>query len=301
MKASVSRVLHPLLAIAFIGLCSTGVAAKKLAKVKAGLEYKPKDEVHIIVNSVGPFNNPVEKYRYYSLPFCTDHDEHEKKGALKHKQRLREAIAGDRRESSPYALAYGENVEHRVLCTKKFGPDDLKMFKNAIENSYFFEMYVEDLPMFGFLGDVQNEDYIQKDLMGAGDGTTVLFPHLEFQFGMNKGKIVSASIHTDGTKAVDISDTSINNEVEFSYSVEWTEKKLEWKDRMLDYATSNFAQPRSLEIHWLSIINSCVLVILLIAFLAIIFMRILKNDFARYMDIEEDTIEEEEVSRKRIV
>jgi hypothetical protein len=53
MKASVSRVLHPLLAIALLGLCSTGVAAKKLAKVKAGLEYKPKDEVHIIVNSVG--------------------------------------------------------------------------------------------------------------------------------------------------------------------------------------------------------------------------------------------------------
>ena len=250
-----------------------------------------------------PFNNPVEKYRYYSLPFCTDHDEHDKKGALKHKQRLREAIAGDRRESSPFGVAYGENVEHRVLCTKKFGSDDLKMFKDAIENSYFFEMYVEDLPMFGFLGDVLNEDYIQKDIMGAGagTGTTVLFPHLEFQFGMNKGKIVSASIHTDDTKAIDISDTSKMNEIEFSYSVQWTEKHLEWKDRMKIYLNSNFAQPRSLEIHWLSIVNSCVLVILLIAFLAIIFMRILKNDFARYVDIEEDTIEEEEVSRRRIL
>jgi 4-hydroxybenzoate polyprenyltransferase len=50
-----------------------------------------------------------------------------------------------------------------------------------------------------------------------------------------------------------------------------------------------------MEIHWLSIINSCVLVTLLMAFLAIIFMRILKNDFARYMDIEEDAIDEEEV------
>jgi Endomembrane protein 70. len=243
-----------------------------------------------------PFNNPVEKYRYYSLPFCTDHDDHDKKGAVKHKQRLREAMAGDRRESSPYALSYGENVENRVLCKKRFGSDELNMFKDAIENSYFFEMYVEDLPMYGFLGDIENENLIQKDITGEGDGITYLYPHLEFQLGMNKGKIVSALVQTDTSKAVDISDTSIPKEIEFTYSVFWTEKDLEWKDRMKSYLNSSFAQPRSLEIHWLSIINSCVLVILLLAFLVIIFMRILKNDFTRYMDIEEDTIDEEEVS-----
>jgi hypothetical protein len=136
-------------------------------------------------------------------------------------------------------------------------------------------------------------------MTGAGDGVTYLFPHLEFQFGMNGGKIVSASVHTDGTKAVDISGAN-SAEIEFSYSVEWKLETLEWKHRMTSYANSSFAQPRSLEIHWLSIINSCVLVILLIAFLAIIFMRILKNDFARYMDIEEDTIEEEESGWKLI-
>lgn len=238
----------------------------------------------------------MEKYRYYSLPFCTDHDDHDKKGAVKHKQRLREAMAGDRRESSPYAISYGENVENRVLCKKRFGSDELNIFKDAIENSYFFEMYVEDLPMYGFLGDIENENLIQKDITGEGDGITYLYPHLEFQLGMNKGKIVSALVQTDTSKAVDISDTSIPKEIEFTYSVFWTEKDLEWKDRMKSYLNSSFAQPRSLEIHWLSIINSCVLVILLLAFLVIIFMRILKNDFTRYMDIEEDTIDEEEVS-----
>ena len=25
--------------------------------------------VHIVVNKVGPFNNPTETYRYYSLPY----------------------------------------------------------------------------------------------------------------------------------------------------------------------------------------------------------------------------------------
>jgi len=44
-----------------------------------------------------------------------------------------------------------------------------------------------------------------------------------------------------------------------------------------------------LEIHWLSIINSTVLVILLTGFLAIILLRILKSDYANYAkESEED-------------
>jgi len=68
---------------------------------------------------------------------------------------------------------------------------------------------------------------------------------------------------------------------------------------MKRYTNSIFA-PASTEIHWLSIINSCVLVLLLTAFLAIIFMRVLKNDFTNYMDIEEEIVEEEESGWKLI-
>jgi hypothetical protein len=41
--------------------------------------------------------------------------------------------------------------------------------------------------------------------------------------------------------------------------------------------------PVSLEIHWLSVINSLVLVVLLMAFLAIILLRIVKSDFTRWV------------------
>ena len=57
-------------------------------------------------------------------------------------------------------------------------------------------------------------------------------------------------------------------------------------DRMKRYADSTFL-PTTFEIHWLSIINSFVLVMLLTAFLAIIFMRILKKDFSKYMEVDE--------------
>ena len=40
------------------------------------------------------------------------------------------------------------------------------------------------------------------------------------------------------------------------------------------------------DIHWLSIINSFVLVILLTAFLSVILLRVLKKDLAAYMEVK---------------
>ncbi len=41
-------------------------------------------------------------------------------------------------------------------------------------------------------------------------------------------------------------------------------------------------RPRAPQIHWFSIINSCVTVLLLTGFLATILMRVLKADFVKY-------------------
>jgi hypothetical protein len=101
-------------------------------------------------------------------------------------------------------------------------------------------------------------------------------------------------------RRVDITKTDIPRTVTFSYSVEWYEEPdLLWKDRLLRYADSQFVPP-SFEIHWLSIINSFVLVLLLTAFLTIILLRILKNDFSRYMELDDDALEEEESGWKLI-
>ena len=98
-------------------------------------------------------------------------------------------------------------------------------------------------------------------------------------------------------KRVDITDVTNPKTVQFSYSVEWYPEQLEWKDRLTRYTESRFV-PASFEIHWLSIINSCVLVLLLTAFLTIIMLRVLKNDFSRYMELDDEALEEEEVRAK---
>ncbi|KAL3925256.1 MAG: hypothetical protein SGILL_000534 [Bacillariaceae sp.] len=164
--------------------------------------------------STSPFNNPTETYRYYSLPFCHEHSTEEEEaeaaqeenvdlpdleqqkrlGAQRHRQRLGESIVGDRRETSPYEISFGDTVEWRLLCKKLLRPTDIEAFKEAIHNNYFFEMFVEDLPMWGYIGDITDEDMI----IGETEGTsTYLFTHLHFLLGHNKNQIVAAKVTTD--------------------------------------------------------------------------------------------------------
>ena len=63
------------------------------------------------------------------------------------------------------------------------------------------------------------------------------------------------------------------------YSVKWKQSTVTFEDRMSKYQQS--FQPQHLEIHWFSIFNSFVTVLLLTSFLATILLRILKNDFSR--------------------
>jgi hypothetical protein len=161
----------------------------------------------------------------------------------------------------------------------------LKAFKAAIEDDYFFEMLIDDLPMWGYLGEVVHEEFLLgKSIQGA---RVYLYPHLHFSIGFNGDQIVTANVTTDARRRVDITDITSGQEIVFSYTVDWIHTpEVKYHDRMKRYVDSTFL-PTTFEIHWLSIINSIVLVLLLTAFLAIILMRILKKDFSKYMEIDE--------------
>jgi hypothetical protein len=120
-------------------------------------------------------------------------------GAQRHRQRLGESIVGDRRETSPYEISYLDSVDWRLMCKKHLGPKDLVAFKEAIHNNYFFEMFVEDLPMWGYIGDAADEDLIVGEIEGS---KTYLFPHLHFYLGHNQNQIVAAKVTTDVSKYI---------------------------------------------------------------------------------------------------
>ncbi|CAI9780877.1 unnamed protein product [Fraxinus pennsylvanica] len=153
-------------------------------------------------------------------------------------------------------------------------------------------MYYDDLPIWGFLGKVERE--------GKSDPNEYryyIFKHLHFEIFYNKDCVIEINARTDPSALVDLTEDK-EVDVEFMYSVKWKETKTPLEKRMEKYSQSS-SLPRHLEIHWFSIINSFVTV-LLTGFLATILMRVFKNDLVKYAHDEETADNQEETGWKVI-
>ena len=211
-----------------------------------------------------------QTYQYYDLPFC------EPDAGLKSKiEDLGEVLEGDRMTSTPYDVPFRVDKENESLCVQTLTAFDLKRFRKAVEEDYYFQMYYDDLPIWGFVGKIEK---ILKP--NAPEMRYYLFTHVHFDVAYNGDKVVEINVSTDPLRTVDITEGS-EATVEFSYSVRWKETRIPFERRMEKYSRYSFL-PQHLEIHWFSIINSCVTVLLLTGFLATILMRVLKNDFIKY-------------------
>ncbi|KAL4351486.1 hypothetical protein GQ457_06G026330 [Hibiscus cannabinus] len=246
--------------------------------------YKAGDEVPFFANKVGPFRNPSETYRYFDFPFCSSAPVKEKKEALG------EVLNGDRLVSAPYKIDFLIEKDAEIACKKKLSKEEVAKFRTSVSEDYYFQMYFDDLPIWGFFGQVDKD--------GKEDPSKYeyyLYNHLLFDIFYNKDHVVEIHTRVDHRSVVHLTgDEPVD--VDFMYTVKWKETNTPFEKRMGRYSMSS----RHLEIQWFSTINSCVIVLLLTAFLATILMRILKNDFMKYTHDEESVDEEEETGWKYI-
>ncbi|CAL9758933.1 unnamed protein product [Musa acuminata subsp. burmannicoides] len=248
--------------------------------------YKEGDHVPLYANKVGPFHNPSETYRYYDLPFCSPEHVTEKTEALG------EVLNGDRLVDAPYELNFLEEQQSKSLCKKNLSKEDVAKFRHAVSKDYYFEMYYDDLPLWGFLGKIEE---VKTD---SGKDKYFLFKHIHFNILYNDDRVIEINVQTDPNINVDISEDR-KLDVEFLYSVTWKNTDISFEERMAKYSRTS-SMPQHLEIHWFSIVNSCVTVLLLTGFLATILMRVLKNDFVKYSLIEESLEDQEDSGWKYI-
>ncbi|KAM3712740.1 hypothetical protein ACJW31_01G203000 [Castanea mollissima] len=249
--------------------------------------YKEGDDVPLYANKVGPFHNPSETYRYFDLPFCSPAHMQEKKEALG------EVLNGDRLVVAPYNLEFLKDKESEIVCKKKLKQEEVSQFRTAVSKDYYFQMYYDDLPLWGLLGKFDKEG---KD--DPSEHKYYLFKHLHFDILYNKDRVIEIIVKSDPDALVDLTEDK-EVDVEFTYSVKWKDTEIPFEKRMEKYSQIS-SLPHHLEIHWFSIINSCVTVLLLTGFLATILMRVLKNDFVKYTHDEEAADDQEETGWKYI-
>ncbi|KAH3748748.1 hypothetical protein DPMN_183198 [Dreissena polymorpha] len=223
-------------------------------------EYSDNETVIMYVNKVGPYFNPHETYHYYQLPVC-------RPKKIEHKSlTLGEVLDGDRMALSMYSINYKSDVAIKELCRVTFQEDDLQLLRDAIEDLYYFEFVLDEIPIRGFIGHLEEGGFLPHT------HKVFLWAHLSFNIEYNGKHIIYANVSTKEKEPVNLDDVTAPLEVAFTYSVKWHSTDLKFEQRGQRMRDNRFF-PKTLEIHWLSIINSMVLVFLLIGFVVIILRK----------------------------
>ncbi|XXG65025.1 hypothetical protein AAC387_Pa05g2829 [Persea americana] len=249
--------------------------------------YNAGDPVPFFVNKVGPLNNPSETYWYYDLPFCRPDQ------VIKKEESLGEVLNGDRLTNAKYKLNFREDKDSESICKKTLSMEEVTKFRDAIKKDYYYQMYYDDLPLWGFVGKAEES----METMNETEPRYYLFNHIQFNVIFNQNQVIEISAFSDPSYVVNVTDNA-ETEAEFMYSVRWSGTPVHFGNRMDKYLKSSLL-PHHLELHWFSIINSVVIVVLLVGFFVTTFFRTIKNDMIKYSqkDRQED---KEEVGWKNV-
>ncbi|KAL3502145.1 hypothetical protein ACH5RR_036594 [Cinchona calisaya] len=243
--------------------------------------YQKGDSVPLYANKVSPFHNPSETYAYYSLPFCRPDPLIEKKGTLG------EVLNGDRLVSAPYKLDFLIEREYQVLCRKNLTREEATQFRTAISQDYFWEMYYDDLPLWGFIGEVYHARKANTE-----EHKYFMYTNIIFEIFYCEDYVIEIKARIDTSRLAELTkDREVD--VEFSFTAVWKEINVSFEKRMNKYMQSARLK-RHYRVHQFSIANALVAVFLLIGCLVKIYVRVLRKDFYKYIDEEQldDNLEE---------
>ncbi|CAK4173294.1 unnamed protein product [Aphanomyces euteiches] len=191
-------------------------------------EYKLEEEVVVWVNKIGPFNNPQETYTYNSLPFC-------KADGLElpeaHALGIGEILEGNELFNSGMALKFGVDTPKTTLCSQMFSGSEAQEFIDAVDEHYWYQMSVDDLPVWGLVGKVITEDDDPDILKEFSVGDHLIYTHKRFSISYNGPNI----IHVNLSYAEVATTIQANKKIEFTYEVKWTPTTIEFDDRFDRY------------------------------------------------------------------
>jgi len=183
-----------------------------------------------------------------------------------------EALQGTELEFSGLQMEFKADIAKSEYCKVALNDENLKAFLYAVKNHYWYQMYLDDLPIWGIVGEIdEGKDYY-------------IWTHKKFEIGYNGGQIIDVNLTSEGRTKLQLGES-----IAFSYEVIWKKSNTKFEDRFDKYLDPNFFQHR---IHWFSIFNSFMMVIFLVGLVTMILMRTLRKDYARYS--KEDDVDDME-------
>lgn len=290
-------------------------------------KYAVGDRVILWENKVGPYNNPQETYNYHELPFCrattaTGAKPTHKWGGLG------EILQGNELIDSDVEFKFRVDQPKTTLCVDVLTHQSARIFKRAVRKHYWYEFVMDDLPIWGFVGEnvegaaedaeaEAGEDASAADAASSGAAATRGGRHGKaaraFGHALHDTRLsavgetrdtAQALIYThkrfdigfNGDRVVSVNLVAENPKplvvgasLEFTYSVTWSPSETPFRKRFERYLDYNFFEH---QIHWFSIFNSFMMVVFLAGLVSMILMRTLRNDYAKYAQHGADDVED---------
>lgn len=289
----------------------------------APTEYQEGAPLPILANKLVSAKNVVP-YDFYSLPLCAP-------GAAPKSRHLSlgQVLMGERAEPTTFDISMNVNETCKLLCEKNYDQKDIGLFNNRIADDYVAKLNLDNLPVI-----VRGKNDLDEDVFQLGypigyvqsDKTVCLFNHLRFtvRYHIPSGPMYSKDSDQYRVVGFEVEPLSVEHEmdaekkistcpvtssanpmcftgstadVKYTYDIEFVQSEVQWATRWDPLLKAN---PELKEIQWFSIINSLMISLFLTAMVAMILLRTVYLDFARYNNIDDDEEIQEESGWKLI-
>lgn len=158
---------------------------------------------------VNPRYNPLETYRFNSIPLCFFSNSSENKKIT--------AKFPIHTTNTSFLIKYLNALTDQKICKNEITDLVYEKIQKYINNEYVYEMQVTDLPVWAKIGEkIENISYV--------------YSQLDFIVKYRDYKIVEVSMH-----ALQPVELKINSSIEFSYSVFWLGSNTPYMERFQRY------------------------------------------------------------------
>ena len=93
---------------------------------------------------------------------------------------------GPSTKRAPLAASATEPLPATTICSQTLSEDDTIEFTNAVKRHYWYELFIDDLPVWGFVGEV-------KPATASAAEQYLLYTHKQLDISYNNDRVSAAA------------------------------------------------------------------------------------------------------------
>lgn len=244
--------------------------------------YAVAESVIIWASEVGPSADISDTRDLFELPYCGPATRVERDFT-----NIGEMLSGHSMVDWGLRVGFKNDVPVTRMCHSSVFRNEQKALLDAILNDWVFQLYVDGLSVRGRVGLVSPEERARGrggNYSAAEPIDAYILTQFDFEMHFNGDQVVAVVLSQKAPMRYDA------GEIHFSYSVTWIASTTPFAMRNLasvpERLRRNGDARLTSKVHWISIVNVSLLLILLVATVSTILARTVTRDHDRYANAE---------------